>query len=33
VSAGVFAVSAVVCGLLIPSGVHERETTSAPSGD
>jgi MFS family permease len=33
VSAGVFAVSAVVCGLLIPGGVHERETTSAPSGD
>jgi hypothetical protein len=32
VSAGIFAASAVVCGLLLPGGVHAREETSAPAG-
>ncbi|MGI9117049.1 MAG: MFS transporter [Gaiellales bacterium] len=32
VSAGIFVGSAVVCGLLMPGGVHEREQTGAPSG-
>ena len=30
VSAGIFAVSAVACGLLLPGGVHAREQTGAP---
>ena len=32
VSAAIFLGSAVVCGLLLPGGVHAREQTSAPAG-
>ena len=32
VSAGIFAGAAVICGLLIPGGKHEREQTGAPVG-
>ncbi|MSO47091.1 MAG: DHA2 family efflux MFS transporter permease subunit, partial [Thermoleophilia bacterium] len=33
VSAGIFAASAVICGLLMPGGAYERDMTSAPIGD
>ena len=32
VSAGIFAASALVCGLLIPGGAHARAQTGAPAG-
>ena len=32
VSAGIFAGAAVICGLLIPGGKHEREQMAAPAG-
>lgn len=32
VAAGIFFASAVVCGLLTPGGVHERESTAPPAG-
>ena len=32
VSAGIFAATAVICGLLIPGGKHDREQTGAPVG-
>jgi hypothetical protein len=31
VSAGVFGASAIICGLMLPGGVHAREQTGAPS--
>ena len=30
--AGIFAATAVICGLLIPGGKHDREQTGAPVG-
>ncbi len=32
VSAGIFGAAAVICGLMIPGGKHEREQTGAPIG-